>query len=797
MTCSPEGFPNVLTDSDDHSVNLFQPSVTIDKTGDTLSKVGDSVAYKITVDNTSSADSPDLICDVSDTLLGTLDQDVRLEPGEDLEINRNRTVLAGDPDPLPNTATVTCQVDGFSNMVSDSDDHSVNLFQPSVTLDKTGDTLSKVGDSVAYKITVDNTSSADSPDLICDVSDTLLGTLDQDVRLAPGGDLEINRNRTVLASDPDPLPNTATVTCSPEGFPNVLTDSDDHSVNLFQPSVAINKTGDTLSKVGDPVAYKITVDNTSSADSPDLICDVSDTLLGTLDQDVRLEPGEDLEINRTRTVQAGDPDPLENTATVTCSPEGFPNVLTASDSHSVNLFQPGVRVDKTGPSTAQPGQTVTYTYTITNTGSADSPSLILDSVTDDKVGNLTAIAAANGCSTLSTPGGTCTFTASFTIPAAASNPFVNTVTVHYHPNGFPNDIKDDDDHSVGVIRPSVSIDKTGDTLSKVGDPVNYKITVTNTSSSNSPDLTCDVSDSLLGTLDQDISLDPGETHEINRSRTVQSGDPDPLSNTATVTCQVDGLSTTVTASDSHTVNLFQPSVLVNKTGPAEATAGQTITYTYTISNTGSSDSPSLILDSVVDNRVGSLTAAATAAGCGTLVTPSGTCTFTANFTVPSGSSSPLVNVVTVHYHPNGFPNDIADNDDHSVVIKAPPAGKGCTPGFWKNHPNAWPPTGFSRTQTLESVFDVPDAAGLDNKTLLEALSFNGGNGTLGAARILLRAGVAALLNAAHPSIDYPRSPASVIADVNAALASLNRNTMIALAGQLDRDNNLGCPINGK
>jgi hypothetical protein len=105
------------------------------------------------------------------------------------------------------------------------------------------------------------------------------------------------------------------------------------------------------------------------------------------------------------------------------------------------------------------------------------------------------------------------------------------------------------------------------------------------------------------------------------------------------------------------------------------------------------------------------------------------------------------------------------------------------------------PTGFSPNQTLESVFDVPDSLGLDNTTLLQALSFKGGSGTKGAAQILLRAAVAALLNSAHPDVDYPRTTAEVIAAVNAALASNDRSTMLTLAAQLDADNNLGCPLN--
>jgi hypothetical protein len=95
---------------------------------------------------------------------------------------------------------------------------------------------------------------------------------------------------------------------------------------------------------------------------------------------------------------------------------------------------------------------------------------------------------------------------------------------------------------------------------------------------------------------------------------------------------------------------------------------------------------------------------------------------------------------------------------------------------------------------LESVFDVPDALGLDDQTLVQALGYGGGSGTSGAARILLRAGVAAVLNSAHPDVDYSRTTADVIATVNAALASNNRSTMLTLAAALDADNNKGCPL---
>jgi hypothetical protein len=186
------------------------------------------------------------------------------------------------------------------------------------------------------------------------------------------------------------------------------------------------------------------------------------------------------------------------------------------------------------------------------------------------------------------------------------------------------------------------------------------------------------------------------------------------------------------------------------------------------------------------------------------VTGSGTVTQTG---IPAGS----ICVVVENGPPTGWEPPVYDPLNGTVTITAattvsvtvtnsptpqeppPTGGEGCTPGFWKNHPEAWAGTGYTTGQTLESVFDVPDTLSLDSRTLIQALDFEGGDNTRGAARILLRAAVAALLNSASGAVDYPRTTAEVIADVNAALASLDRSTMLELASELDADNNLGCP----
>jgi hypothetical protein len=76
------------------------------------------------------------------------------------------------------------------------------------------------------------------------------------------------------------------------------------------------------------------------------------------------------------------------------------------------------------------------------------------------------------------------------------------------------------------------------------------------------------------------------------------------------------------------------------------------------------------------------------------------------------------------------------------------------------------------------------------------LSFQGGPTTQDAAQILLREAVTALLNASNPAIGYPLSTSQVISLVNAALATENRDAMLALAALLDQYNNLEGPVCG-
>jgi hypothetical protein len=115
--------------------------------------------------------------------------------------------------------------------------------------------------------------------------------------------------------------------------------------------------------------------------------------------------------------------------------------------------------------------------------------------------------------------------------------------------------------------------------------------------------------------------------------------------------------------------------------------------------------------------------------------------------------------------------------------------EGLSPGFWKNHAEVWPAPYTPAMTVATAGFDP--AAPYAGNTLMEALNFGGGSGVDGAKQILLRAAVAALLNAAAVDINYPLSVSAVLSQTNTALASGIRSDMLVLAAELDSYNNLG------
>jgi hypothetical protein len=166
-----------------------------------------------------------------------------------------------------------------------------------------------------------------------------------------------------------------------------------------------------------------------------------------------------------------------------------------------------------------------------------------------------------------------------------------------------------------------------------------------------------------------------------------------------------------------------------------------------------------------------------------------------------------VTAITAEAYSNGTGFCVFDEDGNRVSVRSETECRatvicevddfgGCTPGFWRNCTYHWAAAGYPNGNVLKvsEVFDFDPcvSANIRNATLHQAIQFGGGGGIDGAARNLLRAAVASLLNAASPLVNFPMTEQAVIGAVNEALQSCDRQTMLALASELDELNNAGC-----
>lgn len=122
-----------------------------------------------------------------------------------------------------------------------------------------------------------------------------------------------------------------------------------------------------------------------------------------------------------------------------------------------------------------------------------------------------------------------------------------------------------------------------------------------------------------------------------------------------------------------------------------------------------------------------------------------------------------------------------------------PPLQGCTPGYWKNHVESW--VTFTPYQAID-VFEFPSElyAHFVHVHFIDGLSLSGGSKLEDAAYILMRHALAAMLNMRHPDVNYPLDKTQVRDIVNAALASLDRDQILAAKDLLEGYNELGCPL---
>jgi len=409
--------------------------------------------------------------------------------------------------------------------------------------------------------------------------------------------------------------------------------------------------------------------------------------------------------------------------------------------------------------------------------------------------------------------------------------------------GFGNALSDSDNHSTNLFQPGLTIDKTAncDLDVPIGALITYNYLITNTSSADTPDLSLtSISDDKVGDLSTAAtnagcaSLASGASCNFSATYDTALLPAGAIVNIVDVAYSPVGWPNNVPASDTHTCNVVLPepaTVVIEKV--LLNAAGSTFNYSSSgIQIAAAWDETLMPLFVPVPPQNVESPFAPAGAGNGFATTtelvvnvPNITQTVSAsveeqlplpdqiyfNSLECAAANSGFLTGYTVVDKLASLTLGSGDFAFCRYVNEFIPGDEGCTPGFWKNSPGSWPDTAYATTDLVEDIFQynngvahtIPESYFKGNPklklshtdTLMDALDYGGGDDNeKGAAKILLRAATAAILNATHSGVNYTRSADSIIMEVVDALETKDRDIILTLATELDWDNNLGCPL---
>ncbi|MBB5438855.1 putative repeat protein (TIGR01451 family)/gliding motility-associated-like protein [Pedobacter sp. AK017] len=369
----------------------------------------------------------------------------------------------------------------------------------------------------------------------------------------------------------------------------------------------------------------------------------------------------------TATVAAGitDPEPGNNTSTFNTVIDNDPNFTVA----------------KSGPANANVGDQITYTILVKNTGSGDiTEAFIVDNVPDDvEVLNWTATVNGNalikaGSASSGTTNNVYTVA---DIPTGSNSVLItiNGVIKQSAGSTFTNKAE----ATSGVVKGSsvstsvnrstdIAVIKAGPQTASAGENITYTVNVYNNGSvdvnnlvitDNVNALLTDVSWTATATGSARISSVPNGTgNNVQLTADISGGQDNyitvtingripsnavlgPLSNTATVTLP-SGVSDYNTANNNSQVStniISTPTLVIQKTGPATASAGNQITYKIKVDNTGPSDAATVDIADLLPAKLNAVQWQASADGTAAIISGanSGTGNVAVNAGIPAGA----------------------------------------------------------------------------------------------------------------------------------------------------------------
>ncbi|WP_162142723.1 DUF7507 domain-containing protein, partial [Algoriphagus marincola] len=593
---------------------IQNPGLGLTKTTATpfYSNVGDVLNFDLVVKNTGNETL--FKVRLQDPLTGLVQSLGTMNPGDSISVSTSYTVTQADVDggQVDNSASVL-GLDPKNKKVSASASSVAIASQaPSIDIKKTATptTFDQIGDIITYQLEISNTGNLTLSDVV--VVDPLTNTNQAIGTLTPGQKITVTEAYQIKQSDIDngSVINTASVTALD---PNGLDVSDNASATataVQNPGIGIIKstvTPGNYSQPGDEIEFTIIVSNTGNETLTDVT--VVD-LLTNLNQVVgTLLPGETQTITTSYFVSQADIDAgkVINTATVSgTDPNSF--ILTSSAVSLASAIQSSsISIVKTADKNDfnQLGEIITYSFELTNTGNTTLSNIVLS----DPLINLT-----ESVQPLS-PGASYTTLGTYTVKQSdLDQGFIRNVASLSAEDPTNSILRDADTLLINAVQnPALTLIKTASaqSYSSVGEDITYDLTVTNSGNVTLTDL--NLVDPLTG-LNQDLGdFIPGESISIQSNYVITQGDLDAgeVKNTATVS-GLDPGSQEVSDSDTVVMNAVQnPDLLFEKIAIPRIfdQAGDQITYTLTITNTGNLTLNSLQLTdplTATDSSIGSI-----------------------------------------------------------------------------------------------------------------------------------------------------------------------------------------------